>query len=228
MPEVVLNNLYKATQLQDTFGMNMVALVDGQPKLLNLKEMLACFLSHRREVLTRRTVYELRKARERGHVLEGLAVALANIDEFIAIIKAAPTPPIAKQELMARPWDSSLVREMLSRAETENASAGGREAYRPEGLNPSFGMQSDGLYRLSDTQAQEILQMRLQRLTGLEQDKIIGEYREVMAQIADLLDILARPERITAIIVDELTSIKAEFGDARRSKIEPERNRTEH
>ncbi|MFM0034495.1 DNA gyrase subunit A [Paraburkholderia strydomiana] len=220
VPEVVLNNLYKATQLQDTFGMNMVALVDGQPKLLNLKEMLSCFLSHRREVLTRRTVYELRKARERGHVLEGLAVALANIDEFIAIIKAAPTPPIAKQELMARPWDSSLVREMLSRAEAENASAGGREAYRPDGLNPSFGMQSDGLYRLSDTQAQEILQMRLQRLTGLEQDKIIGEYREVMAQIADLLDILARPERITAIIVDELTSIKAEFGDARRSKIE--------
>jgi DNA gyrase subunit A len=220
VPEVVLNNLYKATQLQDTFGMNMVALVDGQPKLLNLKEMLSCFLSHRREVLTRRTVYELRKARERGHVLEGLAVALANIDEFIAIIKAAPTPPIAKQELMARPWDSSLVREMLARAETENASAGGREAYRPDGLNPSFGMQSDGLYRLSDTQAQEILQMRLQRLTGLEQDKIIGEYREVMAQIADLLDILARPERITAIIVGELTSIKAEFGDARRSKIE--------
>ncbi|WP_074300401.1 MULTISPECIES: DNA gyrase subunit A [Paraburkholderia] len=220
VPEVILNNLYKATQLQDTFGMNMVALVDGQPKLLNLKEMLSCFLSHRREVLTRRTVYELRKARERGHVLEGLAVALANIDEFIALIKAAPTPPIAKQELMNRPWDSSLVREMLSRAETENASAGGREAYRPEGLNPAFGMQSDGLYRLSDTQAQEILQMRLQRLTGLEQDKIIGEYREVMAQIADLLDILARPERIAAIIVEELTSIKAEFGDARRSKIE--------
>ncbi|WP_184070728.1 DNA gyrase subunit A [Paraburkholderia sp. CI2] len=220
VPEVVLNNLYKATQLQDTFGMNMVALVDGQPKLLNLKEMLTCFLSHRREVLTRRTVYELRKARERGHVLEGLAVALANIDEFIALIKAAPTPPIAKQELMSRAWDSSLVREMLSRAESENASAGGREAYRPEGLNPSFGMQTDGLYRLSDTQAQEILQMRLQRLTGLEQDKIIGEYRDVMAQIADLLDILARPERISAIIVGELTSIKAEFGDARRSKIE--------
>ncbi|SEA21315.1 DNA gyrase subunit A [Paraburkholderia sartisoli] len=220
VPEVILNNLYKATQLQDTFGMNMVALVDGQPKLLNLKEMLTCFLSHRREVLTRRTVYELRKARERGHVLEGLAVALANIDDFIAIIKAAPTPPIAKQELMARPWDSSLVREMLARAETENAGAGGREAYRPDGLNPLFGMQTDGLYRLSDVQAQEILQMRLQRLTGLEQDKIIGEYREVMAQIADLLDILARPERITAIIVDELTSIHAEFGDARRSRIE--------
>ncbi|MDF0502440.1 DNA gyrase subunit A [Burkholderia cenocepacia] len=220
VPEVVLNNLYKATQLQDTFGMNMVALVDGQPKLLNLKEILQCFLSHRREVLTRRTIYELRKARERGHVLEGLAVALANIDEFIAIIKAAPTPPIAKQELMAKPWDSSLVREMLMRAESENAAAGGRSAYRPEGLNPAFGMQADGLYRLSDTQAQEILQMRLQRLTGLEQDKIIGEYRDVMAQIADLLDILARPERITTMIGEELTAVKAEFGDARRSRIE--------
>ncbi|AJX33546.1 DNA gyrase subunit A [Burkholderia oklahomensis] len=220
VPEVVLNNLYKATQLQDTFGMNMVALVDNQPKLLNLKEILQCFLSHRREVLTRRTVYELRKARERGHVLEGLAVALANIDDFIAIIKAAPTPPIAKQELMAKSWDSSLVREMLTRAETENAAAGGREAYRPEGLSPAFGMQGDGFYRLSDTQAQEILQMRLQRLTGLEQDKIIGEYRDVMAQIADLLDILARPERITVMIGEELNAVKVEFGDARRSKIE--------
>ena len=220
VPEVILNNLYKATQLQDTFGMNMVALVDNQPKLLNLKEMLEHFLSHRREVLTRRTVYELRKARERGHVLEGLAVALANIDDFIELIKAAPTPPIAKQELMNRSWDSSLVREMLTRAEQDNAAAGGRDAYRPEGLNPQYGMQADGLYRLSDTQAQEILQMRLQRLTGLEQDKIIGEYREVMAQIADLLDILARPERVTTMISDELTSIKSEFGDARRSKIE--------
>ena len=220
VPEVILNNLYKATQLQDTFGMNMVALVDGQPKLLNLKEMLTHFLSHRREVLTRRTVYELRKARERGHVLEGLAVALANIDDFIAIIKAAPTPPIAKQELMDRSWDSSIVREMLQRAETDNATSGGRAAYRPEGLNPAYGMQADGLYRLSDTQAQEILQMRLQRLTGLEQDKVISEYRDVMAQIADLLDILARPERITTIIFDELTSIKGEFGDERRSKIE--------
>ncbi|QGZ55268.1 DNA gyrase subunit A [Paraburkholderia acidiphila] len=220
VPEVILNNLYKATQLQDTFGMNMVALVDNQPKLLNLKEMLEHFLSHRREVLTRRTVYELRKARERGHVLEGLAVALANIDDFIELIKAAPTPPIAKQELMNRSWDSSLVREMLTRAEQDNATAGGRDAYRPEGLNPQYGMQADGLYRLSDTQAQEILQMRLQRLTGLEQDKIIGEYREVMAQIADLLDILARPERVTTMISEELTSIKSEFGDARRSKIE--------
>ncbi|WP_086969883.1 DNA gyrase subunit A [Caballeronia glebae] len=218
VPEVILNNLYKQTQLQDTFGMNLVALVDGQPKLLNLKEMLECFLSHRREVLTRRTVYELRKARDRGHVLEGLAVALANIDEFIAIIKAAPTPPIAKQELMARPWDSSLVREMLTRTESE--ASGGRAAYRPEGLNPAYGLQEDGLYRLSDVQAQEILQMRLQRLTGLEQDKIVGEYREVMAQIADLLDILARPERIRQIIVDELGQIRTEFGDDRRSRIE--------
>jgi DNA gyrase subunit A len=218
VPEVVLNNLYKMTQLQDTFGINMVALVDGQPRLLNLKQMLECFLSHRREVLTRRTVYELRKARDRGHVLEGLAVALANIDEFIRIIKAAPTPPIAKQDLMNNAWDSEIVREMLSRAETEES--GGRQAYRPEGLNPAYGMQADGLYRLSDVQAQEILQMRLQRLTGLEQDKIVGEYKEVMAQIADLLDILARPERIRAIIVEELASIRAEFGDDRRSRIE--------
>jgi DNA gyrase subunit A len=198
--------------------MNMVALVDGQPRLLNLRQMLECFLLHRREVVTRRTVFDLRKARERGHILEGLAVALANIDEFIAIIKAAPTPPVAKAELMSRSWDSGLVREMLSRAEGE--TAGGRDAYRPEGLLPAFGMQGDGLYKLSDTQAQEILQMRLQRLTGLEQDKIVQEYREVMAQIADLLDILARPERITAIIVEELTAIRAEFGDERRSQIE--------
>ncbi|SAL38182.1 DNA gyrase subunit A [Caballeronia humi] len=218
VPEVILNNLYKQTQLQDTFGMNMVALVDGQPKLLNLKEMLECFLSHRREVLTRRTVYELRKARDRGHILEGLAVALANIDDFIAIIKAAPTPPIAKQELMSRSWDSQLVREMLTRTETE--AVGGRIAYRPEGLNPAYGLQEDGQYRLSDIQAQEILQMRLQRLTGLEQDKIVSEYREVMAQIADLLDILARPERIRQIIVDELGQVRNEFGDERRSRIE--------
>ncbi|CAG2132882.1 DNA gyrase subunit A [Cupriavidus campinensis] len=218
VPEVVLNNLYKNTQLQDTFGMNMVALVDGQPRLLNLRQMLDAFLSHRREVVTRRTVFELRKARERGHVLEGLAVALANIDEFIAIIKAAPTPPVAKQELMAKSWDSALVRDMLARAESD--TAGGRASYRPDGLPAVFGMQPDGLYRLSDGQAQEILQMRLQRLTGLEQDKIVQEYREVMAVIADLLDILARPERITTIISDELGAIRAEFGDERRSTIE--------
>src|ERR1700709_1767678 len=217
VPEVVLNNLYKMTQLQDTFGINMVALVDGQPRLLNLKQMLECFLSHRREVLTRRTVYELRKARDRGHVLEGLAVALANIDEFIRNIKAAPTPPIAKQDLMNNAWDSEIVREMLSRAETEES--GGRQAYRPEGLNPAYGMQADGLYKLSDVQAQEILQMRLQRLTGLEQDKIVGEYKEVMETIADLLDILAKPERVTEIIVGELATVKQQFGDKRRSEI---------
>ncbi len=218
VPEVVLNNLYKNTQLQDTFGMNMVALVDGQPKLLNLKEILQCFLAHRREIITRRTVYELRRARERGHVLEGLAVALANIDEFIAIIKAAPSPPSARQELMGRVWDSPLVRDMLLRAGGE--TPGGGAAYRPESLNPSFGMQPDGLYKLSDVQAQEILQMRLQRLTGLEQDKILAEYREMMAQISDLLDVLAKPERVRSIISDELAAIKKEFGDARRSYIE--------
>ncbi|MCE2680625.1 MAG: DNA gyrase subunit A [Burkholderiales bacterium] len=218
MPEVVLNNLYKFTQLQDTFGINMVALVDGQPRLLNLRQMVEYFLQHRREVVTRRTVYELRKARERGHVLEGLAVALANIDEFIAIIKAAPTPPVARAELMTRSWDSSLVREMLNR--TEFDALGGMKLFRPEGLAANFGMQSDGLYRLSDVQAQEILNMRLQRLTGLEQDKIVSEYKDVMTAIADLLDILSKPERISAIISDELMSIRTEFGDERRSVIE--------
>ncbi len=223
VPEVILNNLYKLTQLQDTFGMNMVALVDGQPRLLNLKQMVEYFLSHRREVVTRRTVFQLRKARDRGHVLEGLAVALANIDDFITIIKAAPTPPVARQELMARSWDSSLVREMLTRAD-EGSTIGGRVAYRPESLPAEYGLQNDGLYRLSDVQAQEILNMRLQRLTGLEQDKIVGEYKDVMATIADLLDILAKPERITQIIGDELVAIKTEFAtgakDVRRSDIE--------
>ncbi|HQR20273.1 MAG TPA: DNA gyrase subunit A [Burkholderiaceae bacterium] len=217
VPEVVLNNLYKQTQLQDTFGVNMVALVDGQPRLLNLKQVLDAFLAHRREVVTRRTVFELKEARKRGHVLEGLAVALANIDEFIAIIKAAPTPPVAKTALMARAWDSSLVREMLTRSGTDMT------AYRPEGLEARFGLQSagelSGLYRLSDEQAEQILQMRLQRLTGLEQDKIVNEYREVMERITDLLDILARPARITDIIADELLALKSEFGDARRSEI---------
>lgn len=223
VPEVILNNLYKLTQLQDTFGMNMVALVDGQPRLLNLKQMVEYFLFHRREVVTRRTVFQLRKARDRGHVLEGLAVALANIDDFIAIIKAAPTPPVARQDLMARSWDSSLVREMLTRAD-EGATVGGRVAYRPESLPEEFGLQADGQYRLSDVQAQEILNMRLQRLTGLEQDKIVGEYKDVMDTIADLLDILANPPRITQIISDELIAIKNEFStgakDMRRSDIE--------
>ena len=214
MAEVVLNNLFKHTQLQDTFGMNMVALVDGQPRLLNLREMLIYFLEHRREVVTRRTVFELRKARERAHMLEGLAVALANIDEFIAIIKAAATPPQAKVDLMANVWDSAVVREMLVRTE------GGGVLYRPDHLDAAYGLQTDGLYRLSDVQAQEILQMRLQRLTGLEQDKIVQEYKDIMTHIADLLDILGRPERVTAIIDAELTAIVEEFGDARRSTIE--------
>jgi len=210
MPEVVLNNLYKHTQLQDTFGMNMVALVDGMPKLLNLKEMLVCFLEHRREVVTRRTVFELRKARDRGHVLEGLAVALSNVDEIIALIKAAPTPPEAKRALMARIWRSPLVEEMLSRAMADS--------YRPQDLPAEFGLSAQG-YRLSDAQAQAILELRLQRLTGLEQDKIVSEYREVIDLIADLLDILARPERITVIIGDELKAVKNQYGDPRRSEV---------
>jgi len=223
VPEVVLNNLYKQTQLQDTFGMNMVALVDGQPKLCNLKDLIEVFIGHRREVVTRRTVFELRKARERGHVLEGLAVALANIDEFIRIIRESPTPPVAKAELMARSWDSALVREMLTRTRADGAVVNADD-YRPEGLEREYGMQAGGLYRLSDTQAQEILQMRLQRLTGLEQDKIVAEYKEIMAHIEDLLDILARPERVAVIIGEELTAVKTEFGQtklgARRSQIE--------
>jgi DNA gyrase subunit A len=223
VPEVVLNNLYKQTQLQDTFGINMVALINGQPKLCNLKDLIAVFLSHRREVVTRRTVFTLRKARERGHVLEGLAVALANIDDFIAIIRNAPTPPVAKAELMVRPWDSKLVREMLTRTRADGGVVNADD-YRPDGLEMLYGMGSDGLYRLSETQAQEILQMRLQRLTGLEQDKIVAEYKEVMAEIDDLLDILAKPGRVSVIIGEELATIKQEFGQtklgARRSQIE--------
>lgn len=208
--EVVLNNLFKQTQLQDTFGMNMVALVDGKPRLLNLKQMLECFLSHRREVVTRRTIFELRKARERGHILEGLAVALSNVDEIIALIKTAPTPGDAKRGLMERIWRSPLVEEMLSRAMSDS--------YRPEGLAVEFGLSSQG-YRLSEVQAQRILEMQLQRLTNMEQDKIVGEYRDVMAEIADLLDILAKPPRITAIIDAELRAIREQFGDPRKSEI---------
>ncbi len=223
VPEVVLNNLYKQTQLQDTFGINMVALVDGQPKLCNLLDLIQVFLDHRREVVTRRTVFNLRKARERGHVLEGLAVALGNIDEFIRIIRESPTPPVAKAELMARPWDSEVVRTMLTRARADGGTINADD-YRPEGLERAFGMGSDGLYRLSDTQAQEILQMRLQRLTGLEQDKIVAEYKEVMGVIDDLLDILSKPDRVSTIITDELLEVKQEFGQtklgARRSLVE--------
>ena len=208
--EIVLNNLYKLTPMQDSFGMNMVALLDGQPKLLNLKQFLDAFLRHRREVVTRRTVFDLRKARDRGHILEGLAVALSNVDEVIAIIKAAPTPAVARTELMGRTWRSPLVEEMLARASAEQ--------FRPESLPKEFGFSPAG-YRLSDVQAQRILEMQLQRLTGLEQDKILSEYREVIATVEDLLDILAKPERVTRIIGDELAEVKREFGDKRRSEI---------
>jgi DNA gyrase subunit A len=212
--DIILNNLFKLTQLQDSFGMNMVALVDNQPRLLNLKQFLEHFLTHRREVVVRRTRYELTRARERGHVLEGLAVALSNVDEIIALIKAAPTPADAKTALMARRWRSALVEGMLKRAAAEAA--------RPDGLAPEFGWQADATprgYNLSDAQAQAILELRLQRLTSLEQHKITGEYKEVMDQIVDLLDILAKPARVTTVVGAELTSIREAFGDKRRSEI---------
>jgi DNA gyrase subunit A len=217
LPEVVLNNLYKLTQLQDNFGINMVALVDGQPRLLNIKQLIEFFLSHRREVITRRTIFELRKARERGHVLEGLAVAIANVDEMIEMIKSSATPPIAKERLMSRDWAAGVALDMVARA------GGNSTTFRPDGLEAGLGLISTegrGLYRLSDVQAQEILNMRLQRLTGLEQDKIVQEYREVIEQITDLLDILAKPARVTEIIGNELKLIKTEFGDGRKSYIE--------
>lgn len=210
VPDVVLNNLYKMTQLQDSFGINMVALVDGQPRLLNIKQILEEFLRHRREVVTRRTVYELRKARERGHVLEGLAVALSNVDPIITLIKASPTPADAKRELMGQNWRSELVAGMLAKVDPSQA--------RPDGLLPEYGLHDDA-YRLSDVQAQAILELRLQRLTGLEQDKIVDEYRDVMTTIIDLSDILARTERVSDIIAAELNQVKTQFGDARRSEI---------
>ena len=209
--EIILNNLYKETPMQDSFGVNMVALVDGQPRLLNLKQMLEAFLRHRREVVTRRTVFELKKARERGHILEGLAVALSNVDDVIALIKAAQTPAEAKEQLMGRLWRSRMVEEMLSKVNPDAA--------RPLGLGPEFGSQRKGGYRLSEAQAQRILEMQLQRLTGLEQDKIVAEYKEVMERIVDLLDILAKPARITRIISDELSDMKKQYGDERRSEI---------
>jgi DNA gyrase subunit A len=208
--DVILNNLYKQTQMQDTFGMNMVALIDGQPRLLNLREMLDAFLRHRREVVTRRTVFDLRKARERGHILEGLAVALANVDEIVELIKSSETPLIAKSRLLDRAWKSAMVEEMLARIDPEYS--------RPVNIGPEFGLHADG-YRLSEIQAQRILEMQLQRLTNLESDKIIGEYKEIMDKIADLLDILANPSRITQIIREELTQIRDQFGDGRRSAI---------
>ncbi len=210
MGTVVLNNLYRHTQLENVFGINMVALLDGQPKLLNLKQMIEAFIRHRREVVTRRTIFDLRKARERGHILEGLAVALANIDDVIALIKAAPSSAEAKEALMARTWQGGMVTEMLARADA-NLS-------RPAALPPEFGMV-DGGYRLSVVQAQAILDLRLHRLTGLEQDKIKSEYKEILDRIIDLLDILANPDRLMQVIRDELVLIRDEYGDKRRSEI---------
>jgi len=209
--DIVLNNLYKQTPMESVFGVNMVALQDGQPKLLNLKDLLEAFLRHRREVVTRRTVYELRKARERGHILEGLAIALANIDEVIALIKASPSPAEAKAALLARTWSTGVVPEMLARA--------GEILTRPDGLGAEYGLHEGG-YRLSEAQAQAILDLRLHRLTGLEQDKILAEYGELLELIRDLSDILARPERLLEVIRGELLAIKEQYGDARRTRID--------
>ncbi len=208
--EVVLNNLYQHTQMQTVFGINMVALVDGQPRTLNLKQLLEYFIRHRRDVVTRRTLYELRKARARAHVLEGLAVALANIDEVIALIKAAPNPATARQQLVARTWRSGAVEAMLARA--------GAEASRPEDLAPEYGL-TDGGYRLTEVQAQAILDLRLHKLTGLEQDRIIQEYADILDKIAGLLEILSEPDRLMQVIRDELQAIAEQFGDVRRSEI---------
>ena len=212
--EVVLNQLYKLTQLQDSFGINMVALVDGQPRLLNLKQILAEFLRHRREVVTRRTLFRLKKARHEGHIAEGKAVALSNIDPMIQLIKESADAAEAKAKLLARPWQSGLVGDMLSRTDLDLNMA------RPEGLPENLGLREDGYY-LSDLQADAILRMSLRNLTGLDQDTILADYKTIMAQIIDFLDILAKPERITQIIRDELIEIKTNFGDPRRSEINP-------
>jgi DNA gyrase subunit A len=208
--EVVLNNLYAQTPMETVFGINMVALQDGQPKLMSLKEMLEAFIRHRREIVTRRTIYDLGKARERAHILEGLAVALANIDEVIALIKAAPAPAEARVALLARTWPPGLVTELLERA--------GAISTRPAGLAADFGLNA-GLYRLSEVQAQSILDMRLHRLTGLERGKIIEEYRALLDSIRDLSDILARPERLTEVVRGELIVVRDSYGDARRTEI---------
>jgi DNA gyrase subunit A len=208
--EIVLNNLYAQTPMETVFGINMVALQDGQPRLMSLKEMLDAFIRHRREVVTRRTIYDLAKARERAHILEGLAVALANIDDVIALIKAAPSPSEARTALLARPWPAGIVPQLLERA--------GAISTRPKGLAADFGLNGGG-YHLSEAQAQAILDMRLNRLTGLEQDKIIAEYKELLESIRDLGDILARPERLTQVVRDELTQIREAYGDARRTEI---------
>jgi DNA gyrase subunit A len=208
--EIVLNNLYAQTPMETVFGINMVALQDGQPKLLSLKEILEAFIRHRREVVTRRTIHDLAKARERAHVLEGLAVALANIDAIIAVIKAAPAPAAARDALQARPWPAGIVPQLLARA--------GSVSTRPSGLAADFGLTPAG-YRLSEAQAQAILDMRLNRLTGLEQEKIVGEYRELLVSIGDYSDILARPERLTEVVRAELIEIRDSYGDARRTEI---------
>lgn len=210
VPEVVLNNLYAHTQMQNVFGINMVALVDGQPRTLNLKEILDCFIRHRREVVTRRTLYELRKARERAHLLEGLGIALANIDEMIDLIKRSPTPADAKEALLAGTWKAGLVAAMLKSA--------GSDACRPDDLSEEYGL-SDAGYKLSPNQAQAILELRLHRLTALEQDKIIAEFEELLAVIKDLLGILASPERLMDVIRTELEDVKKQFGDERRTEI---------
>jgi DNA gyrase subunit A len=210
MGDVVLNNLYSQTQMQSVFGINMVALVDGQPRLLNLKEMLDSFIRHRREVVFRRTSYLLRKARDRGHILEGLAVALANIDEVIALIKASPTSAEAKVKLLARPWKSDSVLEMLGEV--------GADACRPEGLDPQYGLK-DKEYFISPEQAQAILDLRLHRLTGLEHEKLIGDYTELLKQIAEYLDILGNESRLLGVVRDELEAVKKEYGDERRTEI---------
>ncbi|MDD9156959.1 DNA topoisomerase (ATP-hydrolyzing) subunit A [Aliivibrio sp. S4TY2] len=208
--EVVLNNLYSLTQLQTTFGVNMVALDNGQPKLFNLKEMLKCFVDHRREVVTRRTIFELRKARDRAHILEGLALALANIDEIIELIKNAPTPADAKQGLIDRGWDLGNVADMLERA--------GTDAARPDWLEPEFGIR-EGKYFLTEQQAQAILELRLHRLTGLEHEKILDEYKALLDEIAELMHILASTERLMEVIRDELVAVRDTYGDERRTEI---------
>jgi len=209
--DILLNNLYKQTPMESVFGVNMVALQDGQPKLMNLKDFIEAFIRHRREIVTRRTVFDLRKARERGHILEGLAIALANIDDVIALIKASPTPAEAKAGLLARAWTSGVVPEMLERA--------GAIQTRPDGLGSEYGLLADG-YHLSEAQAQAILDLRLHRLTGLEQDKILVEYGELLELIRDLSDILARPERLLEVIRQELLAIREQYGDERRTRIE--------
>ncbi len=208
--EVVLNNLYAQTQMQSVFGINMVALVDGQPKLLNLKEIIECFIRHRREVVTRRTVYLLRKAREKGHILEGLAVALADIDAVIALIKESPTSADAKEKLLARSWQSSSVLQLLGDA--------GADACRPEDLPEEYGMRGDEYY-LTPVQAQAILDLRLHRLTGLEQEKLINDYQELLRQISDYLDILASDERLFSVVREELAAVRENYGDDRRTEI---------